>query len=282
MKKSNAKDIQIPLLTNIIVSCLTIFETANASQIETLAKLRAPASATKACVLYYERTEHPFWKQVQKIFNSHPEVVLIENAKPVDLVKCVLQHNPQEILIFSHSFEIDSETTKLGFFLPLNEEETVKNYRKTLVALRAQHKKIVSNANFTLCNTNSERSDPCTPAQNEEMKIRSTLGKLSAMKKTDATYKLIFGYEKGLFLQKSFEDLYSLVKTSNLALRKIRLMSCEPQKVFNAYPALKRIVQEQGITLDIAPKNHILSFLNNKQITTFDRAWLKKSLKGNE
>ncbi|MNY56765.1 hypothetical protein D3C86_1928770 [compost metagenome] len=103
------------------------------------------------------------------------------------------------------------------------------------------------------------------------------------MSPKDQIYKLVFGYSKGLFFQKPFNDLETFVQKQkdvglSLRLKKIRLMSCEPKKIFKAYPALERIINEQGIKLDIAPTNWFQSWINDKQVTTINESWLRSSL----
>ena len=260
----------IPLF---IISCLTIFETSFASP--------SPSQTdTKSCVLYYERQEHPFWTEIQTVFSGHPEVALISVAKPADISRCIREHNPDEILIFAHAFEIDAQTSKLGFFLPISDEQVQNNYLQAIKQLEAEHQKIVSQKYFSKCNQGPRSVVPCSDEQKKEMSLRNTLSRLRTLKADDPLYRMSFAYQKGLIFQKPFDDLYDLIKSHQFKLKKIRLMSCEPHQIFNAYPSLKKIVEEQGIELDIAPKSTLLSWIYGKEITTIDSDWLKLSLDG--
>lgn len=254
------------VLFGLVASCLTIFETpqslssrvkptAQKSQIETVERNvgRAPASATKACALYYEREEHPSWSRLQKTYKGHPEIILVPLAKPSDIVRCVLDHNPEEILIFARPLEIDSEHAQLSFFFSLNEDEALRNYRKNVASLKYQHQRIVQQKDFSYCDTGLRKAAFCSKDQREELKIRGKISRISRLKTIDPQFKMAYGYGKSVVSPEPFESLYSLVKTSNLRLKKIRLLTTQPQKIMNAYPGLQRMVLEQGIKLSKIP-----------------------------
>lgn len=65
-------------------------------------------------------------------------------------------------------------------------------------------------------------------------------------------------------------------------LKQIRLMSCLPNQVLLAYPALTELISQNKITLDIAPEQVISSFLQDQQVTTLDQVWLAESAQSEE
>lgn len=255
MKKRILSSRQTLFFYAALATCLTIFASFSilktTSRIETFTShiSRIPAAATKACVLYYERTEHPSWSQLKNVFKDQKEAVLVPVSKPTDIVRCVMDHNPQEILIVAPSSEVDSETAKIVFFYPLTEDESRKNYKTALSKVRQSHKKILRRKDFTPCKSIPQDATTCSEIQKQELKLRSRSYKLAHLKQSDPLYKMTFGYQKGLLSPKLFEDLYQLVKTSNLNLKKISLMSHKPKKIFNAYPGLQKMVLEQRIKL---------------------------------
>ena len=275
MKKQALKTPQSIVLLGLVASCLTIFASVKTSapkvsQVETIRSQRAPASVDKTCVLFYEREEHPSFAKLKKQYQGHPEFILVPVAKPSDIVRCVLDHNPKEVLIIAHSHKVNSQTTQLTYFYPLTEDESIQNYSKILSSLKDQQKKITSQKSFHFCNTHPKSHETCTTSQKKEMRLRSAIARIQVLKRTDPTFRLIFGYKKALVGQKHFDNLYSLVKTSNLNLKKIRLMSGHSKKIAQSYSGLVRMSQEQGIKVQKVQKNQMVALNGNRHFSSLD------------
>ena len=131
--------------------------------------------AVKVCVLYFERLEHPFWAEIHRIFKHHPEAVVVPVAKPTDMIQCVLENNPEEILIFAHAFEIDSETTKLGFFFETSVQEAQQAYQKALDDTLKQYNEVISRRYYTPCSQGPRSAVACNANQKQAIKLRSIL-----------------------------------------------------------------------------------------------------------
>lgn len=285
MKKQVTQTPHKLVFMGLIASCLTIFATVQRqpvplSQAETLHAQRAPASLDKTCVLFYEREEHPAFAKLKKQYKDHPEFILVPVAKPSDIVKCVMDHNPKEVMIMAHTHKVNASTTQLTYFYPLTEDETIQNYSRILKDLKNQHKKIVSHKNFSFCNTHPKSHVTCTTSQKKEMRLRNAIAKIQVMKKEDPKFRLIFGYKRGLVGQKHFDNLYSLVKTSALNLKKIRLMSGHSKKIAQSYSGLMRLSQEQGIKIQKAQKSQMVALNGNRHFSSLGSKWLAENEQG--
>lgn len=232
----------------------------------------------KVCVLYHERTVHPFMKDINQVFGKNTQVLLIKEAVPVDILKC-LEADVEDILIFSHAFEISDEgDTRLGYFTKNTDVKSQEKYKKALRVysdLHYEHKRQL----IRPCVNKHSADYPCSDEEIFAYEVQITYFHLSRMKRSDLIYKLVFEYEKKVFNQRPFVLLRDAIrKNPNHRLKRIRLMSCEPKKIFKAYPALREILNENDIVLDIAPKNKFFSFLFGKHVTTVNKDWLRRSL----
>jgi hypothetical protein len=237
----------------------------------------APAiRAQNLCVLFFERPEHPFFTKMQNLFQNAPHTQFIPLAKPIDFLNCV-QSQASEILIVAHSFEVSyvgSSSTKLGFFLPLSPEAAAKNQAQTITAL---HQALTAEKKHSHCFRPLDGKGPkrCPP------RLQSLKRALQLVTRADPgsdLYQLLFAYEKGLFLDKPFELTLQWMRENPQSLTKIRLMSCDPQKIFKAYPAFQQIIAQFSIELDVAPTDWLLSLFSPHPVTSYDEDWVKKSL----
>ena len=232
--------------------------------------------AKNTCVLFFERPEHPFFEPMQNIFANQQKVDFIPLAQPLDFLKCV-EAGAQEILIVAHAFEVkldDRSFSKLGFFIPLERErsenlksQTIQNLQQSLQEIRRTE----------ICRRPMNGKGPyrCTQRQ----AIRRALRIVDNTKEGDQMYQLLFGYEKGLFLNRPFELALKWMRSNKGLLKKIRWMSCDPNKVISSYPALKDLVEEFQIEMDVAPRNWFLSQFSEVDVTSFDEDWIKQSLR---
>jgi hypothetical protein len=113
------------------------------------------------------------------------------------------------------------------------------------------------------------------PAQND-------LVSLGYFKKTPALHSEPATYEFREFLPEVFRVIHlELLKQKNngqeINLRRVRWMSCLPQKVFAAYPEFLQTLQEFQIPLDLAPEQKLMSALLGESVTGFDKLWLSDS-----
>lgn len=88
------------------------------------------------------------------------------------------------------------------------------------------------------------------------------------------------------FLPHVFESVRDQMRTmksqgQKIALKQIRWMSCLPNQVIGHYSALRELIEENSIHLDIAPEQVISSFLAGEQVTTLDQVWLSESAQYN-
>jgi hypothetical protein len=231
-----------------IASCLTIFETTVLSQVETAQKgePRMPASLAKTCVMYFERPENPYWTQLQKKFQNHPEMIMIATRNPSDMVRCVMTHNPEEVLILGPLMQTPY-SKKLAISVPVSDVQAAKNYNHALVAVKKQHAKILLKRSFAVCKPGRSTIYPCNNEQKKELALRAEISRLSKLKTTDAAYKFAYGYKKIALKGKAFEDLSTLAKTSNLNLRRIKTMSRNPRAIIASYSGLKSLSHDQSI-----------------------------------
>lgn len=242
--------------------------------------------SNKVCLLYYERLEHPFYKKINDEIKNNPNVIFISAAKPIDIVNCVKTHNPREIIVIAHAFETEDKNLYLGFYTPTSKDvmkQKIENQFKEIIKFENQVEidKVKSN-----CMNSKYWPDSPTNCQTYDDYLKQTLHLKSILKNplgNQQIIQLLFGYDKGLFFDRPFllleQTIASLKTEKNLNLQKIRLMSCEPDKIFATYPSFKKIINEHNIILDISKKSTIMSVLKGKHVSSLDMDWLIQSFK---
>lgn len=228
------------------------------------------------CVLFFERPEHPFFTKMQNLFQNDPNTHFVALAQPLDFFKCV-QSQAKEILLVAHAFEVQfggGSSTKLGFFLPVDADEAETRKAQTVQILKSA---LAEEKARSHCFRPMDGKGPrrC-PARLESLKRALRL--TTAAEPGSDLYQLFFAYEKGLFLNKPFEMALQWMNTQPHALKKIRLMSCDPEQIFKSYPALQKIISQFSVELDVAPTNWFLSLFSEHPVTSYDEAWVRKSL----
>lgn len=244
---------------------------------------KASGVLTKACVLYAERKEHPFWGTFSDIFSGHPEISLVEQATPADMLDCLQNNNPTELLIFAHAFMVDGASARLGFFMEQSEQAAHQSKAEAIRELEKYRDVLASEGGSRSCSFGPKAYQVCGAKQTQYRSVNRMLYLVQSAEPGDEIYDLMFKYRKGVFLQRSFEQLFNYIKEQqkmnpSFRLKKIRMMSCEAEKIFQAYPSLKAIVKELGIELDQAPESVILSSLKGASVTNLNQEWLKLSL----
>ncbi len=232
--------------------CLTIFGTVQAQAATASQPTASQYEKGKTCVLYFERKENPLLSYLQRAYQNRPDVTFVSNAKPDDMVKCVLARNPSELIIYAHNFNERSSTARLGYFSEKDEKIAARQHQKTIAKIKRQHEQIVTRSGYSRCDNPRKLQYPCNQLQKQELLVRHKLKGMVNLKPTDPSYRMAYSYQKEYFTDKSFADLHSLAKTANLNLKKIKLVSGKRNKVVNAYPGLKLMVQEQGIRVQNA------------------------------
>lgn len=61
-------------------------------------------------------------------------------------------------------------------------------------------------------------------------------------------------------------------------LKEIRLMACAPQQISAAYPSFESLIKNHSLKLDTAPSSFFLDLFSDVPVTTFNRAWMAKSV----
>lgn len=200
------------------------------------------AQADSVCVVNFERQAHPYTKVVKEIFGGKrpPRVMVYHNAGPLHFLECI-KSNATEIIVIAHALEMGegSERYNLGYFRPLSLEDK-KNLKKVMLEKKGEEevKKI---------NWNEELYFPPLP-----------------------------------ILPKIFEKSLSYLRQKkqagqNISLKRIRLMSCEPEKILERYQALTQIIEEFSLQVQLAPTDAIGGLLNGKEVTKMDYHWLAES-----
>ena len=234
------------------ITCLTIFGTVQVAAATASQPTASHNETTKKCVLYYERAENPLLAHLQRAYKNRPEVTLVSNAKPDDMVRCVLTHNPRELIIYAHNFNERSSTARLGYFSEKDERIAAKQHQKLIDKIKLEHGQIFATKGYSRCDNKRKLQYPCNALQRQELRVRHKLNAMVNLKPTDPSYRMAYSYKKEYFTDKSFENLHSIVKTANLDLKKIKLVSGKRNKVLNTYPGLKLMTQEQGVRVQNA------------------------------
>lgn len=225
------------------------------------------AAADNVCVLLYERAAHPFTKHVHKVFDSHSSVRIVEEALPIDIVKCIADQF-DEIVIIAHSVQMGegSEHVTMGYFRQLEGEEKTENLTKKIDLLQYQLEQL------KLAKTSKQDNKLNAKINQKQRQIR----KWTTMSPEKPLYVL------RPFVNRIFEaardELDKQAQSGGIALKKIRLVACDTEAIVNQYPAFKEIVDSFSIELDIAPKNRFLSWLKRRPVSSLNKSWLRESL----
>jgi hypothetical protein len=200
-------------------------------------------AAPRVCVLVYERAEHPFSVETKKVFSGDQNSDVTLEALPSNLMDCMLG-DYEEIVLVAHAIEDPSNPrlVSLGYFKPLTQDEIQKGIQD---------------------------GELIPGSKPEGWELGQPL------------------YELDEFLPEIFRAIHAALiakKKSgvNIPLKRIRWMSCLPDRVFAAYPELQEILDEFQIGIDVAPKQVLMSALMGEDVTGYDRLWLAESAQPDE
>lgn len=242
-----------------------------------------PLQATEdICVLNYERRVHPISKIMNEIFTGIPNIVLKNEAIPLDFLDCI-KEGFSEIIIIAHSFQIDKQGKKfrLGYYREVSadkREQIIDEFRSgledklaKLEAKWARHK----------CPERTKSrvayGRKCRSLFRKKMALRKRIDSIDEL---DENYLF---YDKKIFFNKIFSKSLDFLRSrkqngQEIFLKNIRLMACTPQELLAAYPPFKALVSEFNLGLDIAPKHNIGSLIKGRYTTAIDKRWLKTSV----
>lgn len=79
-------------------------------------------------------------------------------------------------------------------------------------------------------------------------------------------------------MQRIRAELQAQTQAGRLQLKKLRWMSCMPQKVFATYREFGLAMQENSIAVDFAPKNELMSLVYGEDMVSPDLEWLTKGI----
>lgn len=261
----------------------------------TLGSLKAfagNASGKRVCVLNFERKIHPFTEIINDVFTGNRDVYLKNEAVPLDFLECV-KSSVSEIVIIAHSFQIDPNGNefRLGYFQELYAEDREEKIQQYLMQLRSQIEKLEDELSENHCLSSVVRrfrkpgivSTFASKKQRVCSRLESTIvetkKKYTHAETLDEDYPV---YGDRIFYNKIFSLAYDYLKTmkdnsQHNELKSIRLMGCTPDKIMIGHPRLKALIDDFKISLDVAPKQNLMSLIKGKDVTTMDKRWLAMS-----
>jgi hypothetical protein len=252
----------IPVLMRVLLfgffMCLTNFGLQNepSSQIEMGS--RNPASSPTQCILFYERAEHPDFLKYKKSIKKK-NAIMIPGAQPEDLMKCVMRHNPNEVVLIGQSSGSKGSGSEISYFAPKNQIEVHKSFRELFQKVQMRHKKILAIKGFIPCQTGPQDLTPCRGLQKKEAALRTKLQWLSQLKETDPAFRMLFAYQAQRMSNKPFQDLDVLLSTANINLKRLEVHATETRSILKAYPTLEELNRRYGIRVEARSHRNLLA-----------------------
>jgi hypothetical protein len=277
MKTNTFNQVLASALLVSFSSCLTIFamsQLENPSQTEMSS--RSPASATKTCVLFYERAEHPDLLKYKRKF-AGKKAVIIPGAQPEDLMKCVMSHNPREVVLIGRTHEGKGTGSEISYFTPKTQKEIDYSFNQLYRKVQAQHRKMISTKGFVPCQTGPQDLTRCQGLQKKEYSLRMKVRWLSQVREADPAFRMLFVYQEKKMSNNPFQDLAALMSTANINLKRIKIQSTNTRQILAAYPTLAEINKSRGIRIE-ARTNRSLLALKPAKKKLFKTAGLVQTL----
>ncbi len=240
------------------------------------------ALAATSCILYFDIPEDPFHqKMVAEISKATEETVFVDLAEPKDIVDCVKTHNVKELVIISHAtLNPVTNSTRLGFYMKNEDPEKLRN---TYIDMTKKKIEGLENIVKSRACQMGGQDRSCKKNLTELRDARYSWSVLAGMRPGELMYEKFFGYSLVQFFVgpfSIFRRLQKLLQESpeGYQLEKIRIMSCEQDKIREAYPEIFEMASDFNIEIEFAPPNSVLSFFMGKQVTSPDTAWVRKSI----
>lgn len=210
------------------------------------------------CVLNYERIKSPVTKAVEKAFKGAAGVTVKSMALPLDLQECI-KAGSTEIVIIAHALET---------------KESEKNKSPVPIAYFKSFKGTERDEDISQMVSKIDKEVAILSAQGDA----KTVAKLRKYREKLLSYPEDRDYIKAFPILPRAFVLAAKEINKTPGFKKIRLLSCSPQQVLDYYKDFFEVVEANGIQIEIAPKNRIMSLLKGKIVTSPDLKWLRKSI----
>lgn len=221
--------------------------------------LTQQTSATESflCVLVHERENHYLSKYILNIFEHSKNTKIILEAMPIDLLKQCIKNGADELLLIAHSKSLENrnDLASLYFLHKLNMNEISDHVLKSKERIERELEKF----GRTVRNGSVDKNNIDFPTQ----EALAQADKINQLVDEHNTIKNYLNYAEDVYTPIAFDtqifklmynELLRQKNSGTLKLRKIRLMSCFPEKVISRYYILKQIASEFNITIDIPGK----------------------------
>lgn len=240
-------------------SCLTIFAM---SQLETPSQIemssRSPANSIKTCVLFFERAEHPDLIKHKRKY-SGKKAIIIPGAQPEDLMKCVMNYNPREVILVGRTYEGKGNSSEISYFTPKSQREIDQSFKQLYRTAQAQHRKILMTKGFVPCQTGPQDLTSCRGLQKKEYALRTKVRWLSQVREADPAFRMLFVYQENRMSNKPFQDLAALMTTAQINLKRIKIQSTNTRQILAAYPTLAEINKSRGVRIEARTNRSLLA-----------------------
>ena len=242
-------------------------------------------AAESICVLNYERRFHPFTKVIDEVFKNDHHIILKNEAIPLDFLNCI-KEGVSEITIIAHSFQIDQEGEKfrLGYYKEVSPERREEMIETSQFEINERLNKIHTELTEHRCpqyvasgeGLPTSKRNRCRNLLREKRNARKEFAFVEGL---DENYPL---YDKKLFYNRIFSKSLDFLRAreqsgQDISLKSIRFMGCTPEEILLGHPPLKELISEFNLGLDIAPKQNLMSWMRDKDVTTIDKRWLEES-----
>lgn len=235
----------------------------------------------KVCMLNFERRIHPFTDTLHELVKGHEnDVTLIDEAAPTDLLDCV-EKDYEEIIIVAHILHMDEEGDRvnLGYFKPMKEPDRSAYLAKARVSIREARDdyKLKAEQCYKRVGSKPINQIPCNGLQSKYKQMRTQLEFVRSMGQDYPVYGMPRPFLSIIF--KRIQDvLAEKSKNGPIALKQIRFLNCDPDKILKRYPEFNSILKDYNIRLDISPAQQLMSLINGTRVSTLDPNWIEESL----
>jgi len=239
-----------------------------------LVSISVLASPKNVCVINFETPTAPQTAIVNKVFAGQPGVQLHNMAIPLDLTNCI-RSGAEEIVIIGHALisadnEKGTKPVDLGYFVNLTGDARKQAITNWLASINQQIKDMQPELPFI-----PHFSDP------DEVKKYQNLvyerKELLSFKDSRPYYVVRTLLPQAMLVARAALKEQA-AQPNGVTLKKIRLMSCLPDQVLAQYDDLRGLIDDNHITLDVAPKNVFWSFVEGMDVTSPSQSWLRESL----
>ena len=241
----------------------------------------AGAAGTRLCVVDFQTRAHPISKELTKIFGQRPDAKLFIEAQPSDLVEC-LSGDYEEVILVGHTGIMDEtqEHINLTYF----EELTGSDRAEFLASEKIRAQTALARFEEKLRWERAQRSRERGNYFPKEMRLSYQIGKIEKFLNAIETLPLdqpFYGPAIPLtnrVFRRAEENLVAKLSSSQVRLKRLRIMVCDAAGIVDRYEFLARLRDEFGVELDLAPPSPIMSWLKQFPVTAFNRRWFEKSL----